>query len=209
MAPVIVRAALRAAASCCVLAGLAQPTDVPLDRRRDMSGPDTPGTIGVSAGALASKGTGAEALAVRVPPRSIDALIEDFASRYRVRVSLVRAVIEAESAFNPRALSSKGAMGLMQLMPSTAQYLGVVDAFDPSENLRGGVAYLRHLLDRYHGDERLALAAYNAGPGAVDRFGQTVPPFPETLDHGARTIGRAESVDMTDEEGEGNGADEP
>ena len=140
--------------------------------------------------------------------RSIDALIEDYASRYRVRVSLVRALIEAESAFNPRALSSKGAMGLMQLMPATAEYLGVADAFDPSENLRGGVAYLRHLLDRYHGDERLALAAYNAGPSAVDRYGETTPPFPETLNHAARTIGLAGAdVTATDEAPDATSAD--
>jgi soluble lytic murein transglycosylase-like protein len=98
-----------------------------------------------------------------------------------VRPDLVRAVIQVESAFNPAAVSPKGAMGLMQLMPATAEMFGVGNPFNPDENVRAGVAYLRRLLDRYDNDERLALAAYNAGPGAVDRYGQTVPPFRETL----------------------------
>jgi soluble lytic murein transglycosylase-like protein len=115
-----------------------------------------------------------------------DDLIDEHASRNGVRRGLVRAVIQVESGFNPRALSNKGAMGLMQLMPATARQFGVVNAFDPAENVRGGVAYLRQLLDRYNGDERLALAAYNAGPGAVDRYGQTVPPYRETRDYVSR-----------------------
>ena len=123
--------------------------------------------------------------------RSFDDVIEAHASRSGVRAGLVRAVIQVESAFNPRALSSKGAMGLMQLMPATARQFGVSDAFDPNENVRAGVAYLKQLLDRYSGNERLALAAYNAGPGAVDRFGQSVPPFAETRDYVKRIRGLA------------------
>ena len=129
-----------------------------------------------------------------VPPersRSFDDLIDEHASRNGVRKDLVRAVIQVESAFNPRAVSNKGAIGLMQLMPATARQFGVSNAFDPNENVRGGVAYLRQLLDRYNGDERLALAAYNAGPGAVDRHGQTVPPFRETRDYVSRVNGLA------------------
>jgi soluble lytic murein transglycosylase-like protein len=118
--------------------------------------------------------------------RSFDDMIEAHAGRNGVRSDLVRAVIQVESAFNPRAVSNKGAMGLMQLMPATARQFGVSNAFDPDQNVRGGVAYLRQLLDRYDGDERLALAAYNAGPGAVDRHGQTVPPFRETRDYVSR-----------------------
>jgi soluble lytic murein transglycosylase-like protein len=115
-----------------------------------------------------------------------DDLIEQQASRSGIRQDLVRAVIQVESAFNPYAVSTKGAMGLMQLMPATARELGVANPFDPSQNIRGGVDYLRQLLDRYNNDERLALAAYNAGPGAVDRSGQAVPAIRETRDYVSR-----------------------
>ncbi len=114
---------------------------------------------------------------------SYDDLIVEHSRRNNVRPSLVRAVIQVESAFNPSALSDKGAMGLMQLMPATAREFGVRNAFNPSENVRGGVAYLRQLLDRYDNNEQLALAAYNAGPGAVDKYGQTIPPYRETKDY--------------------------
>ncbi len=109
-----------------------------------------------------------------------EGIIQTHAALQRVRTSLVRAVVQVESGFNPLARSPKGAMGLMQLMPATAAEFGVRDPFNPYENVRGGVAYLRRLLDRYDGDETLALAAYNAGPGAVDRHGVQVPPYRET-----------------------------
>jgi soluble lytic murein transglycosylase-like protein len=114
-----------------------------------------------------------------------DDLIAQHAATHGIRPDLVRAIIQTESAFNPLARSDKGALGLMQLMPQTAAELGVTNPFDPAENIRGGVAYLRQLLDRYGHNEELALAAYNAGPGAVDRYG-SVPPYRETKNYVAR-----------------------
>jgi soluble lytic murein transglycosylase-like protein len=123
-----------------------------------------------------------------VGQRDIDALIGANAATYSIDPALVRSIVEAESGFNPRATSPAGARGLMQLMPETAQSLGVVDAYDPTDNLRGGTRYLRGLLDRF-GDVRLAVAAYNAGPAAVERFGG-VPPFSETQAYVRRVLTR-------------------
>jgi soluble lytic murein transglycosylase-like protein len=109
-----------------------------------------------------------------------DPLIETHAQHHGLEPDLVRAVIQVESGFNPYAVSPKGAMGLMQLMPATASELGVVNPFEPEQNIRGGVAYLKQLLARFDNKVELALAAYNAGPGAVDRYGQQVPPYRET-----------------------------
>jgi hypothetical protein len=105
--------------------------------------------------------------------------IRETAARYGVSPRLVQSVIRVESAFNPLAVSRKGARGLMQLMPDTARALGVQDSFDPRQNIDGGVRHLRGLLDRYAGDLVRAVAAYNAGAGAVDQHGG-IPPFPET-----------------------------
>jgi soluble lytic murein transglycosylase-like protein len=112
-----------------------------------------------------------------------DELIAENARRHNIRTDLVRAVVHVESGYNPYARSRKGALGLMQLMPTTAREYGVVNPFNPVENIRAGVAYLRRLLDRYNNNESLALAAYNAGPSAVDRHGQNVPPYRETLNY--------------------------
>lgn len=123
-----------------------------------------------------------------------DRFIDEHAAAHGVRPELVRAVIQAESNFNPRARSSKGAMGLMQLMPATAAGLGVLNPFNAWENIRGGIAYLRQLLNRYDNNEALALAAYNAGPAAVDRYGSQVPPYRETQQYVKRILGSTPSA---------------
>jgi transglycosylase-like protein with SLT domain len=112
-------------------------------------------------------------------PTTFDDLIEKTAFRYHVDPQLVEAVVRVESDGNPRALSSKGAQGLMQLIPATAQRLGVQDPNDPRQNVEGGVSYLRYLLDRFGGDVSLALAGYNAGENSVVRSGG-IPHFKET-----------------------------
>ncbi|HAJ90406.1 MAG TPA: lytic transglycosylase [Rhodospirillaceae bacterium] len=111
--------------------------------------------------------------------KKFDEYVKKASQKYNVSSDLIHAVIRAESAYNPEALSIKGAGGLMQLMPDTATQYGVADRFSPEENIDGGTKYLKFLLDRYEGDISLAVAAYNAGEGAVDKYGD-VPPYPET-----------------------------
>lgn len=115
-------------------------------------------------------------------PSNIRTLAETQARAAGIPARLVQAVIAVESAGNPYAVSRTGARGLMQLMPATATRYGVINAFDANENVRGGCAYLRDLLQRYHGDAVLATAAYNAGEGAVDAY-HGIPPFPETTEY--------------------------
>lgn len=107
-------------------------------------------------------------------------LMQQVAEEVGIEVALLQAVVSQESAFNPRAVSRAGAVGLMQLMPGTARRFGVRDRFDPAQNLRGGARYLVWLLDHFNQDIDLALAGYNAGEGSVRRHGNRVPPFAET-----------------------------
>ena len=118
-----------------------------------------------------------------VPPsRAYNELIDKAAARYELNPALIRSVMQTESAFNPIAVSRAGAMGLMQLMPQLAEEFGVTDPFDPEQNIMAGARYLRQLLRMHDGNVRLAVASYNAGPGAVARYG-TIPPFAETREY--------------------------
>jgi soluble lytic murein transglycosylase-like protein len=120
-------------------------------------------------------------------PEEVDRWVNSASDQHQVDPDLIRSVIKAESGFNPRAVSPKGAQGLMQLMPQTADQLGVKDAFAPGENVDGGTRYLRDLLVLYHNDMAKALAAYNAGPQRVEQY-HGVPPYRETHAYVARVI---------------------
>jgi soluble lytic murein transglycosylase-like protein len=117
-----------------------------------------------------------------------DSIIERAAVSAAVEPNLLRAVIVVESGFNSRAVSKRGAMGLMQLMPATATRYGAANPFDPHDNVHAGAQYLKFLMDRFGQDMRLALAAYNAGENAVDRNGGQIPPFSETMAYVPRVL---------------------
>ncbi len=122
------------------------------------------------------------------PSADIDQLVEQTASRYQVDPELIRAIVRVESGYDPKAVSNKGAMGLMQLVPATAQRFGVANPFDPKQNLEGGVNYLKYLLDLFGGDLSLSLAAYNAGEHTVQRSGG-IPAIPETQNYVRKITG--------------------
>ena len=119
------------------------------------------------------------------PSAPLTETVDRIARQNQISPQLVHSVIQAESNYDPNAVSPKGAQGLMQLIPATARRFGVSDVFDPADNIQGGARYLKYLLELYKGDEALALAAYNAGEGAVSRYGG-VPPFPETQNYVAK-----------------------
>lgn len=132
---------------------------------------------------------------LRQPDAHVELMISRHSDAQQLDPKLVKALIQAESNFNERAVSRKGAMGLMQLMPDTARQLKVSDPFDPDENVRGGTTYLRRMLDRFAGRLEYAVAAYNAGPGAVERHGG-IPPFRETRDYVRKVLALYQGEDV-------------
>jgi soluble lytic murein transglycosylase-like protein len=156
--------------------------DSPAPRLGSTISPPSVGAQVLRPGFKTEFGSGSQAAAAASTSESddrFDGIVRQSAERHKVDPALVKAVISTESGWNPRAISPKGAVGLMQLIPGTAQRFGVDNRFDPAQNVEGGTMYLRSLLDRYNGDLTKSLAAYNAGEGAVDRTGG-VPQFPET-----------------------------
>ncbi|GEB76539.1 lytic transglycosylase domain-containing protein [Sporolactobacillus inulinus] len=171
------------------------------------SGRSIPSERSSSASSLSSTNTDQmlwQQLADTLPTRNItdslkksnsdyDVIIQEMSAKYSVPAPLIRSVIDTESGGNPNATSSSGAMGLMQLMPGTAAELGVTNPYDPAQNIEAGTRYLSHLIKRYNGDDRLALAAYNAGSGAVQKYGG-VPPFPETQTYVSKVLNKAQQT---------------
>jgi soluble lytic murein transglycosylase-like protein len=167
------------AATCCAAPtiyvyaderGVLHLSDVPDDARyRPLGGPEQPAQKAAA-------------------PRPYQALIDEAAQAYGVDPALVHAVISVESAYNARAVSKRGAAGLMQLMAKTAARYGVADIFDPAQNVRAGTQHLQELLALFGNDVELALAAYNAGVQAVERHGRKIPPYPETLQYVPRVL---------------------
>lgn len=122
------------------------------------------------------------------PESGYEPMIREAAVRHQLNPELIKAVIDQESGFEPCAISEKGAMGLMQLLPGTAELLKTQDPFDPAQNIEAGASYLKQMLGRFKGDLRLALAAYNAGPEKVDSANPAVPDIPETVDYVDRIV---------------------
>jgi len=133
-------------------------------------------------------------IAWKGPSPGLAETVDRVAQQNRISPRLVDSVIQVESNYDANAVSPKGALGLMQLIPATAQRFGVADVFDPADNIQGGARYLKYLLGLYNGDEALALAAYNAGEGAVSRYGG-IPPFPETRGYVAKVRERLRNSD--------------
>jgi len=145
-------------------------------------------------GVEAPRGTSRREALKAVPKAELEPLIDQHCDSHELDPRLVQAVIQVESNYNVNARSRKGAIGLMQLMPATAVTLAVDDPYDPDQNIRGGTRYLRQMIDRFGGQIELALAAYNAGPAAVERYGG-VPPYRETRDYVRRVMALYQGAD--------------
>lgn len=172
------------ALTACAMADIYECPDAGGPRYTDAKEPGCKLLIGDASSDGAAKQV-KSAVTMETKRRALQPSIHAAARRHGLLPSLLEAVIQVESGFRDDALSVKGAMGLTQLMPATAELLGVRNAFDPGANIEGGAKHLRGLLDRYRGDAKMALAAYNAGVGAVERYG-TIPPFRETQDYVVR-----------------------
>ena len=165
------------------------------DKPNDPSGIIKTYPVPNATGVRATRGIVSARLSAPLSDRAAqyDDLIEENSTVHGVSPHLVRAVIQQESAFNPNATSHKGAMGLMQLMPATAAELGVSNPYNPSENIRGGVTYLKGLLAKFQQNVELALAAYNAGPTAVTKYG-AIPPYRETRNYVTRITTAVDAI---------------
>jgi soluble lytic murein transglycosylase-like protein len=164
--------------------GTAHLTNVPEDSSYALLvGEEKPAPVAAPAAAVAA----APATAGKLRPQYVETIAE-VAQRVGLEKALLHAVVATESNYNPRAVSNKGAAGLMQLMPQTARRYAVRDSFDPLQNLTGGALYLRDLIAMFSGDLKLALAAYNAGPEAVRTHGNRIPPFRETANYVPRVL---------------------
>ncbi|WP_114970174.1 lytic transglycosylase domain-containing protein [Rhodoferax ferrireducens] len=153
-------------------------SNVPTDERYSVLIAATEPAVAILPATAARKGSSSHARNA-----GYDKVVDEVSRAYGLESALLHAVISVESSYNPKAVSKKGAAGLMQLMPQTAQRYGVADAFDPRQNLNGGARYLRDLLRKFNNDISLALAAYNAGEDAVMKHGNRIPPYRETLSY--------------------------
>jgi soluble lytic murein transglycosylase-like protein len=157
-------------------------TDAPFGRKTERVAQEKKGSLRVSNRTLARTSSKRLRTSASPGPADYTAYVREAASKYDIEPELIRAVIRAESNGNHRAVSRKGAMGLMQLMPQTANDMNVSNPFNPEENIEGGTRYLRYLLEKFNGDITLALAAYNAGPKTVEKYGD-IPPISETIQY--------------------------
>jgi soluble lytic murein transglycosylase-like protein len=180
----IAQAKLSGASGLAVNSALARQLGVDLVSSSDSTA--SSGTDSLSASSTSISGT-SSASSDLVTTEELDSYFAEASATYGVDEKLLKAVAKAESNFNPSAVSSAGAIGIMQLMPSTAAGLGVSDSFDARENILGGAKYLSQLLNKYNGDTSLALAAYNAGSARVDEYGG-IPPYTETQNYVAKVL---------------------